>query len=290
VLQGANNFASIADLLFTSTVSNATAEELGYIEANKTAFAAAEAAEATSYTAAKESLTTAIAALDAAYAAGQGSYTDESWAAFEKAYLAAKAGLTSANYSSTLATLQTKLEAAKAGLAVKQTTSDSTVKDPVTQTPVNDANNGTTLKVGDTVTKGGVVYKVTNVAKKTAAAVKGKNAKAKSVKIADTVTINGVSCKVTQINAKAFKNYTSLKKVTIGKNVTTIGKQSFYNCKKLAKVTFKGTAVKSIKSGAFKKTSDKLKITLAKSLKGKKRTKLTKLLKKAGISKKATIK
>lgn len=71
--------------------------------------------------------------------------------------------------------------------------------------------------------------------------------------------------------------------MTIGKNVTTVGKQAFYGCKKLTKVSFKGTAVKSIKSAAFKKANAKIKVTLPKKLKGKNRTKLVKQLKKAGI-------
>ena len=40
--------------------------------------------------------------------------------------------------------------------------------------------------------------------------------------------------------------------MVIGKNITSIGAKAFYNDKNLAKVTFKGTAVKTIGKDAFK--------------------------------------
>ena len=44
-----------------------------------------------------------------------------------------------------------------------------------------------------------------------------------SVKIPERIQINGISCAVTEIAANAFKGNTSLKSVSIGKNVTIIG-------------------------------------------------------------------
>lgn len=58
-----------------------------------------------------------------------------------------------------------------------------------------------------------------------------------SVRIPDTVKINGITCKVTGISANAFKNNTVLKTVTIGKNVTVIGTDVFWGCRKLNKVS-----------------------------------------------------
>ena len=86
-----------------------------------------------------------------------------------------------------------------------------------------------------------------------------------------------------------MKGNPKLKKVVLGKNVTTIGKQAFMNCKKLTNVQLKGKALKSIKAGAFKKTSAKLKVS-AKKMSKKEKAKLLKALKKAGCSKKVKVK
>lgn len=204
-------------------------------------------------------------------------YTTDSYAKLTIAILNAKKvlGDSKATKEQLVSALNT-LNQAVQGLVKKQTVTP--IPDPV-PSPDNE------LKNGDTVPAGNLVYKVTNAAKKTVTVVKGKNKKLASVSIPATVKLKGETCKVTAINAKAFKGYARLKKVTIGKNVATIGKQAFYGCKKLTKVTFKGAAVKSVKSAAFKKTNAKLKVTLPKSLKGKKRTKVAKMLKKAGVKK-----
>ena len=159
---------------------------------------------------------------------------------------------------------------------------DDTPKPPVTQQP--------TLKKGNTKTVGNVQYKVLNASKKTVAAAKITKKKATKITIQATVTINGVSCKVTEISAKAFKGASKLKSVTIGKNVTKIGQKAFQNCKVLNKVTFKGTAVKTIQSGAFKNTSKKIKVTVPKSMKENKKTAFKKKLTGAGMNKKVTVK
>ena len=75
-----------------------------------------------------------------------------------------------------------------------------------------------------------------------------------SVKISDTIKVNGITCKVTGISANAFKNNVSLRTVTIGKNVTIIGTNAFYGCKKLSKVNGANNVVKignNIGSNAF---------------------------------------
>ncbi len=82
---------------------------------------------------------------------------------------------------------------------------------------------------------------------------------------------------------------TKLKKVVLGNNVTTIGKQAFMGCKNLKSVQLKGKALKNIKSGAFKKTSAKL-VVRAKKMSKKDKVKLLKKLKKAGAGKKIKVK
>ena len=71
-----------------------------------------------------------------------------------------------------------------------------------------------------------------------------------SVTIPSTITINKQSYKVTSIADSAFKNNKKLKKVYVGKNVTTIGKSAFSGCTALQKVTG-CTNVKTIKDKAF---------------------------------------
>src|SRR5699024_6274847 len=61
--------------------------------------------------------------------------------------------------------------------------------------------------------------------------------KAASVSIPATVKYQGVTYRVNEIAAKVFMNCTSLRKVTIGRYVTTIGTYAFRGCKKLTSVS-----------------------------------------------------
>lgn len=153
------------------------------------------------------------------------------------------------------------------------------------------------LKKGDTFKVKNIQYKVLNVSKKTVAVVKGTDRKpGKVTKVTIPNTVKNAASKttftVTQIQANAFKNYKNLKSVIIGKNVTSIGKNSFYGCQKLAKVTFKGTSVKAIKSKAFKKTASKVTVSVPKSIRNnkKKAAAFQKKLTKSGMSKKLKLK
>ena len=135
----------------------------------------------------------------------------------------------------------------------------------------------------------GITYQVLNADKKTVVVKKGANKK--KITIPAKVKIKGVSCKVVEIGKKAFKGKKKLKTITIGKNVTTINKNAFQNCKKLQTIKLKGTVLKKVKAGAFKKTSSKLTVNAPKKIKKSKakRNKLLKALKKGG-NKKVTIK
>ena len=153
------------------------------------------------------------------------------------------------------------------------------------------------LKKGDTFKVKNIQYKVLNVSKKTVAVVKGTDRKpGKVTKVTVPNTVKDAAGKttftVTQIQANAFKNYKNLKSVIIGKNVTSIGKNSFYGCQKLKKVTFKGTSVKTIKSKAFKKTASKVTVSVPKSIRNnkKKAAAFQKKLTKSGMSKKLKLK
>ena len=133
---------------------------------------------------------------------------------------------------------------------------------------------------------GGLQYKVTKSAKKngTVTVVKDTNKKKTSVKIPATVKINGYTFKVTAINANAFKNKTKLKKVVVGKNVTSIGKNAFNGCKNLKTVQIDSKKLKSVGKNAFRNINGKAKIKVAQT----KLKKYLKLLKKKG--QKSTVK
>ena len=81
----------------------------------------------------------------------------------------------------------------------------------------------------------------------------------------------------------AFKNSKKLKKVIIGKNITTIGTNAFYGCSKLKSITIKTTKLKNSKVGkkAFTGTPSNVKVKVPKS----KVKAYDKMLKKKGIAK-----
>lgn len=144
------------------------------------------------------------------------------------------------------------------------------------------------LTKGLTATVGKFKYVVLDPDKKTAAVTGSTSNSEKSLTIGDNVTINGESCTIVQIDQDAFKNYKKLTKVTIGKNVETIEKNAFSGCKKLKKITLKGAALKTVKSGAFKKTAKNLTVKASK-VKKPQRKKLQTAMRKGG-NKKLTVK
>ena len=93
-----------------------------------------------------------------------------------------------------------------------------------------------------------------NSKKKTAVFTGLEDNNIKTLTIPDTVKVNDKTYKVTEIKAGACKNYTNLTQVTIGKNVSKIGKYAFSGCKNVKKFIIKTTKLtsKSVGSGAFK--------------------------------------
>ncbi len=128
-------------------------------------------------------------------------------------------------------------------------------------------------------------YKLNN-SKKTAALAAPANRKASSLKIPDTITANGKSYKVTEIGAKACGGMTKLTTLTVGKNVKKIGKSAFTGSKKLKKITFSGTALTKVGSGAFSDAKKTVTVICPKA----KLAKYKKLLLKSGLSNKAKFK
>ena len=116
--------------------------------------------------------------------------------------------------------------------------------------PKKEAVKPQPLKKGDVVKVGKAYYKVIDVKKKEVAYKAPSNKNVTTVSILDTVSIGGVTYKVTSIAGNAFANNTKLTKATIGSNVKTIGKKAFYKCTKLKTVTI-GKNVTTIGSNAF---------------------------------------
>lgn len=77
--------------------------------------------------------------------------------------------------------------------------------------------------------------------------------------------IDGVTYKVTAIDKNAFKNNASIKKVTIGNNVVTIGDKAFYKCTALTKITIPDK-VKTIGKSAFEGCKKLKTVTIGKGV------------------------
>lgn len=107
----------------------------------------------------------------------------------------------------------------------------------------------------------------------------------KTVTIPATVTIDGYTFKVTAVANNVFKNASRLKSVVIGANVKSIGKSSFYKCKKLTTITFKGIKAPGVGKNAFKSGKSKVTVKVPKKMKKSQLNKLKKALKKAGVKK-----
>lgn len=142
------------------------------------------------------------------------------------------------------------------------------------------------LHTGDTVTLGNVKYRVTNADTKEAEAFGVAEKSIKTLKVANTVEIKGTTCKVTGIASSAFANLTNLTKVTIGTNVTAIGKKAFCKDQKLKSIAVKSKKVKTVGKQAFKNISSRAVIRVPKL----KKTAYKKLLKGKGQKKTVKIK
>ena len=95
-----------------------------------------------------------------------------------------------------------------------------------------------------------------------ASAVKSSNRKIKKAIIRDTVTIGGKVFKVTSIGKDAYKGFNKLGTVTIGENIRSIGTGAFKNCSSIKKITIKGNNLVTVGSGSFKGFKDGVKITI----------------------------
>ncbi|SDB02801.1 chitobiase/beta-hexosaminidase C-terminal domain-containing protein [Eubacterium oxidoreducens] len=159
--------------------------------------------------------------------------------------------------------------------------SQNTKEDQTTTTTPNVGTDTKTKKETSKVVKG-VTYKISG----SSAVVTKVSSSQSSVTIADTVTIGGKTYKVTKISDKVFVGNKKIKSITIGKNISSIGKQTFKGASKLKSVTIKGNSLTSIGKKAFKGVNKKVIFKVpSKSLK-----KYKKMIKKAGAPAKASYK
>lgn len=100
------------------------------------------------------------------------------------------------------------------------------------------------------------------------------------------MSVNGVDYKVTAVSDNALKNNKKITKVTIGKNVTKIGKNAYSGCKNLKTITIKSTKITSIGKNAFKGIKKNATIKVPKN----KLKKYKSLLKKAKLAKTVKVK
>ncbi|MCR5701897.1 MAG: leucine-rich repeat protein [Lachnospiraceae bacterium] len=113
--------------------------------------------------------------------------------------------------------------------------------------------------------KSGGKYRITKITKKhgkikggTVTYVKPYNKYCSTAKIKDSIKLCGITFKVTSISKKAFKNNNVLTKVTIGKNVKSIGASAFENCSNLKTINSKSTVLKKVGKNALKGTPKKI--------------------------------
>lgn len=130
-------------------------------------------------------------------------------------------------------------------------------------------------------------YKVTKAGKSggTVMYIKPINGVKSSVTVPATVEMDGITYKVTGIASNAFTGNSMLKKVTIGKNITSIGTKAFYNCYNLKTITVKSNGLKKVGKKAFKGIKATAKIKVPK----KKLSAYKKLFKNKGQGKKVKI-
>lgn len=142
---------------------------------------------------------------------------------------------------------------------VTPSTEPTDVPSEPTVAPSTEPTKEPSLKKGDEVKKSGNIYKVASASAKTVKYVKVENKKKSTITVPATVkvTVGGksVTYKVVSIADNTFKNDKSLKKITIGSNISTIGKNAFNGCSKLKTIIIKSTNITKIGKNAFKGVS-----------------------------------
>lgn len=115
-------------------------------------------------------------------------------------------------------------------------------------------------KKGDKLTVGNIIFKISSIKDKRVRVMGLVNENVTTVTVPNSITFGGTKYLVTCINANAFRNNKSIKKVTLGVFMRSIEHYAFYNCTKLKKVVIKSKIVSNFSNYAFKKTPSSLKV------------------------------
>mgnify|MGYP002508862346 FL=1 len=108
-------------------------------------------------------------------------------------------------------------------------------------------------------------YKVTNPAAQNGTVeFTNTNLTKSTITIPETIIIDSAVYKVTAISKNAFKNNKKIKKVTVGKNIKTIGSGAFSGCKNLKTIIIKSKQIKTVGKNAFKGIHSKAEIKVPK--------------------------
>ena len=181
-------------------------------------------------------------------------------------------------------------EATKTAEGIKTYTCTVCGKTKTQSIPKKKAGEEKQLKKGDVVTddKRAARVKVADVKKKEVEYKEPVNKKAKTVTIPATMKINGTTYKVTKISDNAFKGNKIVTRITVGKNIKSIGKNVFSGTTKLKTITLKTTKLtqKTVSRNAFKGISKSTTIKVPK----KKLSAYKKLFKSKGLSSKVKVK
>ena len=139
------------------------------------------------------------------------------------------------------------------------------------------------VEAGKTFTAGGFCYRITKINGTKGNVTLEKILKKKSkVTIPATVKKDKITFQVTAIGKKAFFKDKKLTNIVIGKNVTNIGVQSFFQCSKLKSITYKSTKLPKIGSKAFLKIKKNCKVFVPKKMSSKNLKRLKNGMKSAG--------
>lgn len=91
------------------------------------------------------------------------------------------------------------------------------------------------------------------------------NKKLKSYTVPGTILIDGYTYEVIGVQDGAFKNCKKAISIVLGNNVRSIGKEAFYNCKKLKNLTINSKKLKTVGENSFKNMYSKAKIKVPSS-------------------------
>lgn len=119
-------------------------------------------------------------------------------------------------------------------------------------------------QVGDTRTINYITYQVTRATESDprVKAVGCTKMTLTSLVIPDTITFGGVTYKVTNIGIRAFRDMPKLTTLEIGKYVVKINRAAFYNCPKLKTITIHSKRLTGVAVRAFGKTYVKAKVNV----------------------------